>query len=80
MEKMLNLLSPFTPAIILFIAILILFMALRLFRKHHLKKRRRAPFADDFLRSPGEYIRLEIEKFDEDINVSLIALLIIPLK
>jgi len=69
----------FIPALITFVAFAVLYIAITILKKYHSLKRRRAPFTDNFLRSPGESLRLEIEKLNDDITLDLMTLLMGPL-
>lgn len=69
----------FVPALITFMAFAVLYIAITILKKYHLLKRRRAPFTDNFLRSPGESLHLEIEKLNDNISLDLMTLLTGPL-
>lgn len=69
----------FTPIIIPLVVLFFLYVTITLFRKYKSLRRRRAPFTDNFLRSPGEFLRLKIDKLSDDITQNFITMIVGPL-
>ena len=65
------LLSVGTPFLVLFI------MTLNI--KYHQSKRRRSPFTDNFLRSPGESLNNKIQEVSEEGILNLVYVMFIPM-
>ncbi len=57
----------------------ILLGCLIIFRKYHLLKRKRPPFAKNLLRSPGHSLVQRLDQINQEINISLFSLLSVPL-
>jgi hypothetical protein len=67
------------PIIFIWGIFFILMALLFVFRKYHESKKRRSPFTDNFLRSPGESLNRRIAEINDEIMTYLVLVLTIPL-
>ena len=67
------------PALLILFVYGLFYLVTKVLVAHNKLKKRRSPFKDKFLRSPGESIRLQLEDLSADINVHLISALFLPL-
>jgi len=70
---------PFLPALLPLGIFLILYISLKGFQKYLASKKRRAPFTDEFFRSPGESLRWRLRKINDELMESLVMILTLPL-
>jgi hypothetical protein len=65
--------------VILFVPLAVYYFALVVYQKYHRSKRKRAPFTDKFLRSPGQSLNEQIQELNEEININLMSGLFLPI-
>jgi hypothetical protein len=69
----------YVPVISFFVILLILTAALHFYRKINRLKKRRSPFSQNLLRTPGESLIRKLDNINIEINVYLVSLILIPL-
>ena len=67
------------PIILFLIILLVLAAVLHFYRKINRLKKRRSPFTQNLLRSPGESLIRKLDNLNIEINVYLVSLVLIPL-
>ena len=67
------------PFIIFFVVFGMLYLAIQLLIVRNKRKKRRSPFMDNFLRSPGESLRSRLDEINDNINTNLVSAFILPL-
>ncbi len=70
---------PFLPALLPLAIFLVLYIAMKVFQKYLASKKKRAPFKEEFFRSPGESLRWRLRKIDDEVMESLVMILTLPL-
>jgi len=68
----------YLPAIFILGICFLLMALLFIFRKYHKKKKRRSPFTDNFLRSPGESLSRRIMEVSDEIITYVIVVITVP--
>jgi len=69
----------FLPVIFIWGIFFILMALLFIFKKYHESKKRRSPFTDKFLRSPGESLNRQIMEINDEIITHFVWVLTAPL-
>jgi len=69
----------FLPAIFIWGIFFILMAPLFIFKKYHETKKRRSPFTDNFLRSPGESLNRQIMEINDKIITYFVWVFTAPL-
>ena len=69
----------FLPVIFIWGIFFILMALLFIFKKYHESKKRRSPFTDKFLRSPGESLNRQIMEINDEIITYFVWVLTAPL-
>ena len=67
------------PVILFFVILLILTAVLHFYRKVNRSKKRRSPFTQNLLRSPGESLIRKLDSINIEINVYLVSIILIPI-
>ena len=66
------------PVIFVFVILLILTAVLHFYRKINRLRKRRSPFTQNLLRSPGQSLIHQLDNINIEINVYLVSLILIP--
>ncbi|MBT8368040.1 MAG: hypothetical protein KJP23_25380, partial [Deltaproteobacteria bacterium] len=74
-----NHLAQLIPALGILIVYGLLYLVTKVMVTYYKLKKRRSPFVGNFLRSPGESIRKQLEDLSDDIIVYLIYAMFLPL-
>jgi hypothetical protein len=72
-------LAVYFPSILFFVILLVTATVLHFYRKINRLKKRRSPFTQNLLRSPGESLIRKLDNINIEINVYLISLVSLPL-
>jgi hypothetical protein len=67
------------PVILFFVILLILTAVLHFYHKINRLKKRRSPFTQNLLRTPGQSLIRKLDNINIEINVYLVSLVLIPL-
>ena len=72
-------LAGYFPILLFFVILLVTATVLHFYRKINRLKKRRSPFTQNLLRSPGESLIRKLDSINIEINVYLISLVSVPL-
>jgi len=74
----LNHIAQLTPALLILIVYGLVYLVTKVLVAYYKLKKRRSPFTDIFLRSPGESLRGQMEDINVDLNVNLFSVFMVP--
>ena len=74
-----NYFAQLIPFIIFFAVFGLLYLTTLVLIQYNKRKKRRSPFTDIFLRSPGESLRSRLDDINVELNVTLVSAFIFPL-
>lgn len=73
-----NHIAQLTPALLILIVYGLVYLVTKVLVAYYKLKKRRSPFTDIFLRSPGESLRGQIEDINVDLNMNLFSVFMVP--
>jgi hypothetical protein len=71
--------STLVPVLILYLVLALILAAVHFKRRQQKAKKRRSPFSDNFLRSPGESLGNKLQDIQEEVTEILVSSIVMPL-
>lgn len=71
--------AQFLPFVLILLIYGLLYLVTKLLVAYHKMKKRKSPFKDNLLRSPGEWLRKQLDDINLELNVNLSSAFAVPL-